>query len=143
MSGRWKRDVRTTSGKVDIYTAKFSIANATGTLINSTDMQSTVAGGAPATSPGQFTIQLGADNTYRHLMHFEASLPGQAVSATGSYSLVPVTGSATAGTLTVQLLGGPFTANHAVTGQSAAEVAKAGLTGSVFAVFKDTDGLAD
>lgn len=143
MSGRVKQPVKTSMDMIDIYTAKFSIGNATGTLINSTDMKTTISGTANGSNTGQFLLTLGSDNQYGHLMHFEAGLqaPG---GTTGSYRMVPVTGSAVAGTLTVQMLQMVSGSNSviqgwtAVSGQSAAEIAKAQLTGSVFAVFRNS-----
>lgn len=134
MSGRLKKPVMTTADMVDIYTVRFAIANSTGTLVNSTDMQTTVSG---SSATGQFVMTLGSTNDYAQLYDFRASIQ-QAAGATGSYRLQEVASDPVAGTLTVQLLGGPFGVDTIVTGQSAIEATLASLTGSVFAVLRNT-----
>lgn len=144
MSGRLKDDVKTTADMVSIYTARFSIGNATGTLINSTDMKTVISGTANTTGKqGQFLLTMGSDNQYAQVLHWEAAVQ-QNAAATGSYELIPISGSGPAGTFTVQLCyfnsgsNSVIGTNAAVSGQSAAEVANAGLTGSIFAVLRDT-----
>lgn len=146
MSSRKKDDVKTTMDMVSIYTARFSIGNATGTLITSTDMKTTISGTANGTNSGQFQLTLGSDNQACHVLHWNAALQ----STTGQanvYALTPVTASAAGGTFTVLLTSGTLPqagnsyAGTIVSGQTAAQIALAGLTGSIFAVVRDTKRL--
>lgn len=143
MSSRKKDDVKTTMDMVSIYTARFSIANATGTLITSTDMKTTISGTANGTNSGQFLLTLGSDNQNCHVLHWGTSLQTTAGQA-NVYTLTPVTASAADGTFTVLLTSGTLPqagnsyAGTKVSGQTAAQVALAGLTGSIFAVVRDT-----
>lgn len=140
MSSRKQVEIKTTMDLISDYTVRFAIANSTATLIYSTDMGTTILPAVPATSPGQFTIQFGANNYYPQLFDVQPSVK-QAVSATGSYRLIEVSSDPTVGQVTLQLVGGPFGTNGVVTGQTAAEVAKASLTGSVHVTLRNTNRL--
>lgn len=101
MSSRKKSEVSTTMDGVCEYTAQIALNGITGTLVNSTDMATTVAG----TNGGIVTVTLPENNRYPTVLGWEVSAQTNAAYA-GTFSLHKVGYSATDGTFQFIVLSG-------------------------------------
>jgi hypothetical protein len=139
MSSRTQHEVKATADRVSVYTAKIALNGVTGTLVNSTDMGTTLTAGADTT--GLVTVTLGSDNRYPQLLHWEIT-PQTNAAYTGIYRLEKVSESATAGTMTFQVLSGSASRAAGFAGVGVpvnAVPGYVGLTGSITAIFRNTD----
>lgn len=147
MAKTFSRDVdpiQATRSDVVLVGGRFGISNATGTLLDGTDMTWVISG---SSALGRYTVQMADQATPRKLL----SLVGQPVvyspnaGQAGVYSMYLVGHNTQSGSFTFELRSGslPAAGNASpgvlVTGQSAAQVATAGLTGSVTFMLATSD----